>query len=219
MGFGFFFDADFQWRIASKPDCSSLLKKLHAITTFADLKEDDPLWRDAWESYTRGSGPEAEKFKKLRWFTADGVANATKTANQRRADLDAMQYLGGAFRSMHHPHLYSIVLTEMDDDVCRHELQHVLDDSDEPGKYGSACEANVMDPSQAQGNIFYHELRGRIVESQRVTPQIVRETWKMYCDGQISDRDVRKLAQTLTDELAQPERQKQGRERRPRKGV
>jgi len=179
----FFFDENFTLRKADEEDYRKITEIVSVFKLFKELEEDDPLWRVMWESYTRGHGVDATQFKDLHWFD-ENVKNSTKEG--RLSDLEKLGYIGGAFRC---GETYAIVLDEKDFDILRHEVQHALDDSDDLERYGSSCDGDVY--NVRQGNTFYHEVRGRIVEKQTQKETLfktIKDTWNMYCE--LCDEDT-----------------------------
>ena len=194
----FFFDENFKLKKACEEDYKKIAEIVSVFKLFNDLDEDDQLWRVIWESYTRGDGVEAAKFKNLNWFH-ENVKNSTR--EKRLSDLEEMGYIGGAFRC---GDSYAIVLDDNDFNILRHEVQHALDDSDDLEKYGSSCYGDVY--SVRQGNTFYHEVRGRIVEKQTQKETLfktIKDTWLMYCepcdeDPHLEDK-FRELAKDISE--------------------
>lgn len=181
VGKYFFFNTDsFEWRRATEDDYINITNLVPRFSLFRDLGENDPLWYSMWKSYTMGSGKEATMFKELRWF--DGKTNISKK-ERRITDLEEHGYLGGAIKVRSH---YAIVLKSRNYDILRHEIQHAMDDSDDADNYGSNCHSDVF--NIRNGNIFYHELRGRIVEKQTKPKErlekTINDTWEMYCGEQ-----------------------------------
>ena len=193
IGKYFFFNTNsFEWRRATDKDYRNIIELVPRFSVIKDLDENDPLWYSMWKSYTRGSGKEATLFKELRWF--DGETNISKK-ERRIKDLENNDYLGCAMKV---GSKYVIVLKSRNYDILRHEIQHAMDDSDDFDIYGCNCHSNVFD--FRNGNIFYHEVRGRIVEKQTKSneslEQTIQDTWEMYC-GEVSSVDIKNLAMLI----------------------
>lgn len=194
IGKYFFFNKDsFEWRRATEDDYINIIHLVPKFSLFRDLDENDPLWYSLWKSYTMGSGNEATMFKELSWFK--GKANNSKK-EERIRDLDEHDYLGGAIKIGAQ---YAIVLKSRNYDILRHEIQHAMDDSDNAENYGSNCDSHVFNIKH--GNIFYHEVRGRIVEKQRKKERLektINDTWTMYC-GEQSLEGTKVLAKLIRE--------------------
>lgn len=113
-----------------------VMHTLRAVHTFAEAPA--AVWKRAWDSFHRNDADFARlphrKVARVELLRAKGIA-------------------GGAFRFRGG---YVIVMHRVRRPLLRHELQHVLDDADDPKRYTRRCE-----------DVLHFERRAHMAQHQR----------------------------------------------------